>query len=273
MLALGDTSSVLAESLVYLLWQRILIREREYGEMTAVNCSIGELLDLVKQQQVFLGMFVRSWTDDYRSTGAAIFCGKGCSNCCSLAVHTGFAEALAVAGILDEGQGRAVEEYAVRLRDLLRGVTELKEYLRLHRQVMRSCPFLNGAGECSVYGARPLSCRSLISTRESTWCGTDFSSITSEQRDAFLAGLDRKVVAFPSHYVAVLQESGKELEEAGAKRMRELLGFSIYGNLGVLVHLCRNHGLAEACLEGAAGAERVIAAAGFDHPLLLSWGE
>ena len=238
--------------------------------MTATSETIDQLLDLVRQQQAFLEMFVRSWVNDYRSSGGTIFCGKGCRNCCSLAVHTGFAEALAVASHLSESQGKSVEAYATRLRELVQGVGELPEYLRLHRQQMGFCPLLNEAGECGVYSVRPLSCRSLISTKESVWCGTDFARLTAAERDAFVASLDRKVVAFPAHYVAVLQESGKELEEACAKRMRTLLGFALYGNLGVLVHLIRNHGLAEATLHGPGAVAAVIAQAGFDHPLLLA---
>jgi Fe-S-cluster containining protein len=238
--------------------------------MTATHEKIDELLEMVGQQQAFLEMFVRSWSSDYQSTGGAIFCGKGCRNCCSLAVHTGFVEALAVARQLNAAQENAVAAYAVKLRDLVQGVTELPDYLRLHRKEMGFCPLLNDAGECSVYPVRPLTCRSLISTRESVWCGADFTKVAPAERDAFVAGLDQKVVAFPSHYVAVLQESGKELEDATANRMRRLFGFSLYGNLGVLVHLIRSHGLAEAGLNGAAAAADVIAGAGFAHPLLLT---
>jgi Fe-S-cluster containining protein len=238
--------------------------------MAATSETIDQLLDLIRQQQAFLDMFVRSWSDDYRSEGGAIFCGKGCRNCCSLAVHTGFIEALAVARRLDEWQGKTVDTYAIRLRDLLQEVRELPEYLRLHRQEMGFCPLLNDAGECSVYSVRPLSCRSLISTRESIWCGIDFARVSPAEREAFIASLDRKVVAFPSHYVAALQESGKELEDAGAERMRELHGLALYGNLGVLVHLIRSHGLVEACLAGPAEAAGVIAKAGFGNPLLAT---
>lgn len=238
--------------------------------MTAKNEALDQLLDMVKQQQAFLEMFARSWVDDYRSGGGSVFCAKGCRNCCSLAVHTGFAEALAVARDLDGAQAGAVERYAMKLRDLVRGVEELPEYLRLHRKEMGFCPLLDEAGACSAYGVRPMTCRSLISTRESVWCGADFARVPPAERDAFVAGLDRKVVAFPSHYVAVLQESGKELEEAGANRMRRLLGFALYGNLGVLVHLILSHGLKEASLRGKTGTAGAIAAAGFDHPLLLS---
>lgn len=215
-------------------------------------------------------MFVRSWSDDYVSSGGAVFCGKGCRNCCSLAVHTGFVEALAVARSLTPSQVREVESYATKLKELLRGVDELPHYLRLHRQNMGFCPLLNDEGACSVYRVRPLSCRSLISTKESVWCGKDLGQVTAAEREAYVAALDRKVVAFPSHYAAVLQESGKELEDAGAKQMRKLLGFALYGNLGVLVHLILDHGLSEACLQGAAEATGVLAEAGFDHPLLLT---
>lgn len=238
--------------------------------MEAANEKMNQLLELVKQQQMFMEMYVRSWVDDYRAGGGSIFCGKGCSNCCSLAVHTGFAEALAVARSLDDAQERAVEAYAVKLRELVQGVTELPQYLRLHRQEAGFCPLLNEAGACSAYSVRPLTCRSLISTRESKWCGADFSQLSQAERDEFIAGLDRKVVAFPSHYVAALQESGKEFEEAGAKSMRDLLGFAIYGNLGVLVHLVREHRLEEACLAGKTAVVDVIAKAGFNHPLLLT---
>lgn len=241
--------------------------------MTATNDNIEQLVDLIKQQQAFLEMFVRSWMADYRSGGGSVFCGKGCRNCCSLAVHTGFVEALAIASNLNEAQAASVEAYATRLRDLMQDVTELRDYLRLHRQEMGGCPLLNGAGECSVYSARPLTCRSLISTKESVWCGRDFADVTRADRDAFVAGLDRKVVAFPSQYVAVLQESGKELEDAGAQRMHTQLGFALYGNLGVLLHLIRSHGLAEACLEGTSHAANVIARAGFNHPLLVTISE
>lgn len=238
--------------------------------MTATTEKIDELLEMVKQQQMFLEMFVRSWSNDYRSTDGAIFCGKGCRNCCSLAVHTGFVEALAIARRLDDAQGQAVEAYAVRLRDLVQEVRELPQYLRLHRKEMGFCPLLNDAGECSVYSIRPLTCRSLISTKESVWCGIDFSGVAAAERDAFIAGLDRKVVAFPSHYVAALQESGKELEDACAKRMRALLGFSLYGNLGILIHLIRTSRLDEASLLGPASTADAIAAAGFNHPLLVT---
>ncbi|MBJ6752487.1 YkgJ family cysteine cluster protein [Geomonas anaerohicana] len=238
--------------------------------MTVTSETLTQLLDQAKQQQMFLEMFVRSWVDDYRSGGGSVFCGKGCRNCCSLAVHTGFAEALAVAGQLTEEKERAVGQYAMKLRELVRGVEDLAQYLRRHRDTMGFCPLLNEDGACSVYPVRPLTCRSLISTRDSAWCGADFTKVAPQEREAFIAGLDRKVVSFPSHYVAVLQESGKELEQAGGQQMRALLGFSLYGNLGVLVHLCRAHDLAGAALQGRGEAERVIAEAGFDHPLLVT---
>lgn len=236
--------------------------------MAAAGEMLDRLLEQVKQQQMFLEMLVRSWVDDYRAGGGSIHCGKGCRNCCSLAVHTGFAEALAVARRLDEAQAEKVANYARRLRDLVKNVRELPHYLRLHRQ-MGSCPLLDDQGTCGVYPVRPLTCRALISTRESVWCGADFSALAPQEREAFLSGLDRKVVAFPSHYVATLQESGKELEEAASQNMRLHFGFALYGNLGVMAHLI-SKGLAEACQEGPGQAARFVAQEGFDNPLLLT---
>lgn len=240
--------------------------------MTASNGPSEELLELVKEQQAFLEMLARSWVSDYRASGGSIFCAKGCRNCCSLAVHTGFAEALAIASYLDDTLRQAVSAYATKLKVLVAGVSALPEYLRLHRREMGSCPLLDASGSCSVYPVRPLTCRSLISTKESCWCGTDFATVSASDRDGYLATLDRKVVNYPSHYVAVLQESAQELEDVENRRMRELFGFSLYGNLGVLLELICQHRLAEACLEERATVEAVIAAAGFQHPLLLTVG-
>lgn len=244
------------------------ISERE--EMTEADERLNQLLDLVRQQETFLEMFARSWCDDYRTRGGSVFCGKGCSNCCSLPVHTGFIEALAVARKLGEEGGGKVDAYAIRLGEWLRGVTELGAYLRLHRREMGFCPLLDGEGSCGVYPVRPLTCRSLISTLESRWCGVNLAQLPPEERNLFLAGLDRAVVAFPTQYVAVLRESGRELEDSGAERMRKLLGFSLYGNLGLLVHLIRRHRLVEVCLKGVDATADAIAGAGFAHPLLVT---
>jgi len=239
--------------------------------MTASAGPFDRLLELVKDQQAFLEMLARSWVSDYRANGGSIFCAKGCRNCCSLAVHTGFAEALAVASYLDEDLRQGISRYAAKLRELVAGVRELPEYLRLHRREMGFCPLLDASGSCSVYPARPLTCRSLLSTKESCWCGTDFATLAPAQRESYLASLDRKVVSYPSHYVAVLQETAQELEEVETRTMSDLFGFSLYGNLGVLLELICRHRLAEACLAGRHSAEAVITSAGFKHPLLLTF--
>ncbi|GFO67157.1 hypothetical protein GMLC_07360 [Geomonas limicola] len=238
--------------------------------MSASSGPIEQLLELVKEQQAFLEMFARSWVSDYRANDGSIFCAKGCRNCCSLAVHTGFAEALAIASSLSDELKQAVSRYAAKLKGVVGSVRELPDYLRLHRGEMGFCPLLDPSGACSVYPVRPLTCRSLISTKESCWCGTDFATLPAAERESYLASLDRQVVSYPSHYIAVLQDTAQELEAVETRRMRDLFGFSLYGNLGVLLELICQHRLAEACLDGRSSAEAVIDAAGFQHPLLLT---
>lgn len=227
------------------------------------------LIGDIRQQQAFLDMLSSSWTADYTASGGRIFCGRGCRGCCSLVVNTTLTEAVAVAGTLTQRQGEAVRSHVARLKGEMGGVGGMKEYLRMHRREMGFCPFLEEDGACGVYGVRPLSCRALLSTRESRWCEVDFAALTSLEKENFVASLDRSAVAFPMHYVASMQEAGQEMEVVASRRMAGAFGFSLYGSLPVLVHLVLDHRLAEACAEGYDAAASVISGAGVDHPFLL----
>ena len=229
-----------------------------------------ELIDGVRQQQAFLDMLTMSWTAEYASEGGQIFCGRGCSGCCNLAVDTTFTEAVAIAGTLSEQEAGAVRRHVARLRERTAGITGLKAYLQLHRREIGFCPLLEEGGACGVYRFRPLSCRALLSTKESRWCATDFSQLAAHEKEAFVASLDRSVVAYPMHYVESTRQAGQEMENLAGRRMIERCGFSIYGNLPVLVSLARDHGLADACAAGYDAAARIIAQAGLDNPLLLN---
>jgi Fe-S-cluster containining protein len=228
-----------------------------------------ELTRDLATQQTFMDMFTRSWIDSYQEQGGRIYCAKGCSACCTLTVNCTLAEAVAIAGVLSEAQAERVSQYVARLIDKVEHLTDLKEYLRVHRRDMGGCPLLDEAGACGVYATRPFSCRALLSTRESYWCGADFSSLSDDEKKEFIEGLDLGVTAFPMHYVASTQEAGQDLEKGGEKRMKERFGFSLYGNMPVLVDLVRNHGLADACSSGHEAALRIIEATGTGHPLLL----
>lgn len=228
-----------------------------------------ELLEELALQRQCLDMMNAAWIGEYSSGGGVIHCGRGCHDCCSLAVNCTLTEAVALAGVLDQAQHAAVDAYAVRLRELAATVDDVKDYLRMQRREMGMCPLLDIDGACGAYASRPLSCRSLLSTRESYWCGVDFSTLPAAEKEQYLASLDRTVNAFPLHYVASSQETGREFESRQLAHMQELSGYSCYGCMPVLVSLVHSHDLAGT--ESRKQAERLVEAAGFDNPLLISW--
>ncbi len=228
-----------------------------------------ELIDEVRQQQAAMDMLSAAWISDYTAGGGRIHCGRGCRGCCSLAVSTTMTEAVAIAGALSEAQAEAVWQQVERLRKKIGPVQDIKGYLRMHRQEIGFCSLLAEDGACGIYSLRPLSCRALLSTKESRWCGVDFSQVSAEEKRAFVESLDRSVVSFPLHYVASTQEMGQEMESRASRRMADCCGFSLYGSLPVLVHLVLEYGLDRACADGHGAAVKCIEWSGLNNPFLL----
>jgi len=228
------------------------------------------LIDAVREQQAIFDREITSWADRYRRAGGKLFCDKGCSNCCTLAVNCTFPEALRISANLSEPRAARVREHASRLLTHVREVTDLKSYLRLHRQKIGSCPFLDDAGSCGIYRERPFSCRALLSTRESRWCGLDFARLSSDEKRAFVESLDRSVTSFPLHYVAATQEQGQALETEAAENMASRFGFSLYGNLPYLVHLERELQLSKIIPQGFEITMSFLDQNGLLNPFLLT---
>ncbi|CAH2032413.1 YkgJ family cysteine cluster protein [Trichlorobacter ammonificans] len=227
------------------------------------------LLDELAEQRATLDLMTAAWAGEYRGAGGRLFCTAGCRSCCSLAVNCTLTEAVDLAAILTTEQAGAVAGYVQRLRDLTIPLTDLKSYLRMQRSEMGWCPLLGDDGCCMVYPLRPLSCRALLSTKEPHWCGADFGTLPPEEKQAFVASLDRSVVAFPLHYAAFTQDSGRELEERLLVRMREQFGIALYGNLPVLLHLVLAWRIQEILSAGPSAVEELLSRAGLDHPFLV----
>ncbi len=228
------------------------------------------LKDKVRREHTLFDDEVRGWIGGYTRSGGNIFCGKGCRECCNLTVNCTFTEALCVAENLSESQAARAREHADLLRRHIHQATDLKTYLRLHRQQIGFCPFLEEDGSCGVYGERPFSCRSLLATKESR-CGADFSSLSGEEKRAFIESLDPAVVAFPMHYVAASQERGQELEYHAVRRMKERLGFSLYGNLPFLVFLEGHLRLSTVMLDGYEATAMALERTGLLLPYLVTF--
>ncbi len=224
---------------------------------------------ILKQHAQF-DIFASAWLASYLESGKTIYCREGCAGCCNLAVHGTWPEAVAVAGILSAQQATYLTGYINRLNKALPELTDLKSYLRYHRQTLGPCPFLNERGACSIYPMRPLSCRALLSTRPSAWCTVDFSELDPWDKQAYESSLDRQVVAWPSHYVAATQDLGRELEETLLVKMQQKKGWSLSGNFPLMVWLELNCQLSERDNMDSKELCEVLAARAIDSSLLLT---
>lgn len=204
---------------------------------------MNRLIPEVQQRQDCLDQLCASWTTEYRQRGGAIHCGKGCSGCCSLVVNCTFPEAVLIASALSSSQAEQVQSRAVVLQSIATQASSLKEWLSCYRQQAGSCPFLDQAGACGIYPVRPLSCRSLLATQAPHWCSTDFSALSSPEKQQFMESLDQSAVTFPTHYASTPQEIGRELEEATLRQMETVYDFAILGSLPWLVWLELEYGL------------------------------
>ena len=229
-----------------------------------------EILEKVTLDSTLFDRKVAAWITGFSLMGGKVWCAKGCSTCCSLAVNCTFPEALRSAGQIDGAAELRLETHVSMLRELSGAAPDFAAFLRMHRTEAAPCPFLNAWGECGIYAVRPVSCRSLLSTKESHWCGVDFGSLDGDSKRAYIESLDRSVNDFPLHYVALTRETGQELESEFCRSMAEDLSFALYGNLPVLVFLELRHSLSRHATEGLPAVQHLLAREGLDSPYLVT---
>jgi len=203
---------------------------------------------MLEHQQ--LDQHIAQWLASYQATGKPLFCRRGCDGCCRLAVHATWPESAALAGLLTTAQSTRLAEYVKRLLEVAPQRPGLKDYLRIHRRDIGPCPFLDEDGACTIYSRRPLSCRALLSTRPADWCTVDFSELDAWDKQAYESGLDRTVVAWPTHYVAASQERARELEGQLLAAMLAERGWALSGNFALMVWLEQNFHLNRAGVTG-----------------------
>ncbi len=221
-------------------------------------------------QHEHLDKFTTAWLENYHASGKTIYCRENCSGCCYLAVHSTYPEAVNVADVLTETHSKNLSGYIERLKKALPGLTGLKNYLKSHRQELGPCPFLDTHGSCTIYSIRPLSCRALLSTRPATWCTVDFSKLDSWDKQAYESGLDRQIVAWPTHYVAATQDFGHELENTLLESMLQEKGWSLSGNFALLVWLEKNYGVSTGNIATIQQVRDILTANELNNHLLLN---
>ncbi len=230
------------------------------------------LAALARRRQTELDEGIAAWR---QGDGASvrIWCGPGCGNCCSLAVNATLPEAFAIATGLGEEQRQRLSQSVARLREHARHSDEPRAFLAGYRDAVGPCPFLNAKAECAIYASRPLACRALLATRPPDWCGVNLAQLPAIERDSFLAGLDRNVVAWPTHYAAAPQELAGEYERGLLFAMIRAYGFGVTGNLPLMVELA-GHPDSQAALKGGpAGFREFLAEHVVSKPFLVQLHE
>jgi Fe-S-cluster containining protein len=229
-----------------------------------------ELQEDICNQYLFFDHKAAELMKSLPDRGVRIYCGRGCRNCCNLTVNATFTEALGVAGAMRARHFPALKETVFRLLDVVRDAPDFKSYLRNYRKTVGFCPFLEGDGTCGIYPSRPFSCRSLLSTRNPDYCGVDFGDLHPMEKQAFLSSLDPSIVAFPTHYLAALQELGRKLEIQAARKMTARFGFSVSGNLLFLVYLEQEFTLGRVMAEGLEAIMGLLKKEGLAHSFLVT---
>jgi Fe-S-cluster containining protein len=181
-----------------------------------------------------------------------IHCHAGCANCCTLAVNCSFSEALHITKHLSSKLIKQLNKKILLLQEISRKARDLKDFLRLFRNHLGGCPFLDEKNCCAIYDVRPFSCRALLSTRPADWCGVDFATLHPLEKQAFLSSLNRAIVNFPTHYLAETQELAAAYEAEANMRLFDASGIFLSGNLIYLLWLEINYKLSSSIAKSPA---------------------
>jgi hypothetical protein len=230
--------------------------------------TIATLADLARQRLTQLDVQIAAWRAG-AGGGVHLWCRPGCGNCCSLAVNATFPEALVIDAALTSDQRTTLGTIAGKILGHARQGGDARSFLTGYRRAVGPCPFLDDTGNCSIYPVRPLACRALLATRPPDWCGVNLAELARCERDAFLASLDRRMVAFPTHYAAAPQELATAGERDLLGAMLGSTGVALSGTLPLLVWLCGNAELAPALATGPDALRTFLAARDADWPFLV----
>lgn len=228
---------------------------------------IAALTELAGQCQAELGNGITAWREG-AGAGVRLWCGPGCGNCCTLTVNCTLAEALAIRDTLDETLRQHLDTSITRTIAHARSCVDTRAFLAGYRQAVGPCPFLDDDANCSIYAVRPLACRALLSTRPADWCGVNLAALPESEREAFLASLDRKVVAFPTHYAAAPRELAANFERGLIIAMIRVTGFAVTGSLPLLVWLAGQPGFDQVLAAGPSAFASLLADNHADRPFL-----
>lgn len=140
-------------------WQALQLARARPGDLAGVDALLDEAMAALDR---FLALC---------RAPLAVRCGAGCAGCCTdnprgvtgveaaRLARRSTPEALARAGALAEAWRRRLDEAG-----------DVAGALRRTRAAGEACMFLDPAGRCAVYEARPVACRAFYALTEPAWC-------------------------------------------------------------------------------------------------------
>lgn len=129
-------------------------------------------------------------------------------------------------------------EHLKQLAGEARDLSDFDEQVR-HR--LGTCALLTEAGKCLAYDRRPLGCRKTYSALPGRYCArTAQEQMTPDEwRQYQHSLLTNPLTGQLDHYIEPLNDFGSELSENMLAAMEHELGFSLEGELTVLLWLTR----------------------------------
>ncbi|MVN86161.1 YkgJ family cysteine cluster protein [Deinococcus sp. HMF7620] len=219
----------------------------------------------------------KSWLTGYAQRGGRVFCGAGCSACCTMPIRVSLAEALLMARAVDEAQASAVETHARAAVQNARTARDDDEYVRRHRLELGFCPILDReTGSCSRYEARPTRCRDTYSAFPAHYCEAETWERMSRREQTEYR---REVARTPGtdgelHFIAPLEHLSEPVWTAAARAMRREWGLEVWGDFWLLTTLAADARFMAAVAAGdARRAWQVASGRGLAHRMLLEFGE
>ncbi|HNC44526.1 MAG TPA: YkgJ family cysteine cluster protein [Acidobacteriota bacterium] len=199
------------------------------------------------------------------------YCGQGCFHCCEFPVQATLLEAQHLAAGLPESIWPVIARRVEHLQRLAGEARDLSDFDEQVRHRLGTCALLDEARKCLAYSRRPLGCRKTYSTLPGDYCArTAQEQMTPQEWHQYQHWISvNPLTGQLDHYIEPLNDFGSELSEKILEAMERELGFSVEGELTVLLWLTRSAEVMEGFWNGdRSRLQSVLDQLGLAHPFL-----
>ena len=189
----------------------------------------GDMSLVYKIEQVHRTMQQTAW--------GTVSCKPGCMACCYSWVTVGLAEAQYIWTALESvPRERILEAGRQRLVELVQQRKQ-PDWPTTHFLRRQPCPLLTEGGLCSVYQARPLACRGVLTDLDPQYCQPGaVPGLRGSQQQRYQQQLDPQRHG-PEHYLSQPWNLSQQLAEEVWALEQQLRGFTVIGEMAGLMTL------------------------------------